>query len=38
MTDLANLMKNGFVHVVVRTQAHETGEIQGTITPTTLVK
>jgi hypothetical protein len=38
MTDLANLMKNGSVHVVVRTQAHETGEIQGTITPTTLVK
>ena len=33
LTDLTNLMKNGSVYVVVRTQAHENGEIQGIITP-----
>ena len=32
-TDLTNLMKNDSVHVVVRTQAHVNGEIQGVITP-----
>jgi hypothetical protein len=26
-------MKNNSVYVVVRTQAHENGEIQGVITP-----
>jgi hypothetical protein len=31
VTELANLMKNGSVNVVVRTQAHEKGEIQGLI-------
>lgn len=36
MTDLANLMKSGSVNVIVRTQAHETGEIQGTVTPANL--
>jgi hypothetical protein len=33
VTDLTNLMKNDSVYVVVRTQAHENGEIQGVITP-----
>lgn len=33
VTDLTNLMKNDSVYVVVRTQAHENGEIQGIITP-----
>jgi hypothetical protein len=33
VTDLTNLMKNGSVNVVVRTQAHENGEIQGQVTP-----
>ena len=33
--DLTNLMKNNSVYVVVRTQAHENGEIQGLITPNT---
>jgi hypothetical protein len=32
ITDLANLLNNGSVNVVVRTQAHENGEIQGDIT------
>jgi hypothetical protein len=32
ITDLANLMNNGSVYVVVRTQANENGEIQGQIT------
>ena len=34
VTELTNLMKNDSVYVVVRTQAHENGEIQGVITPT----
>jgi len=33
VADLTNLMKNDSVYVVVRTQAHENGEIQGVITP-----
>lgn len=33
VTDLTNLMSNGSVYVVVRTQGHETGEIQGVINP-----
>ena len=33
VTDLTNLMKNDSVFVVVRTQAHVIGEIQGVITP-----
>ena len=33
VTDLTNLMKNDSVYVVVRTQAHENGEIQGIIAP-----
>ncbi|HEY7757074.1 MAG TPA: CHRD domain-containing protein [Nitrososphaeraceae archaeon] len=33
ITDLTNFMKNDSVYVVVRTQAHENGEIQGVITP-----
>jgi hypothetical protein len=33
VTDLTNLMKNNSVYVVVRTQAHENGEIQGVISP-----
>jgi hypothetical protein len=33
VTDLTNLMKNNSVFVVVRTQAHENGEIQGVVTP-----
>ena len=33
ITDLANLMNNGSVNVVVRTQAHENGEIQGHVIP-----
>jgi hypothetical protein len=32
VTDLTNLMKNDSVYFVVRTQAHENGEIQGIIT------
>lgn len=31
VTDLASLMENGSAYVVVRTQPHETGEIQGQI-------
>ncbi|MDW0265634.1 MAG: CHRD domain-containing protein [Nitrososphaeraceae archaeon] len=33
VTDLATLMKNNSAYVVVRTMAHEKGEIQGVITP-----
>ena len=33
LNDLANLMKNDSVYVVVRTQAHENGEIQGVVSP-----
>ena len=33
VNDLANLMKNDSVYVVVRTQAHEKGEIQGVVSP-----
>ena len=33
VTDLATLMKNNSAYVVVRTIAHEKGEIQGVITP-----
>ena len=33
VTDLTNLMNNGSVYVVVRTQANENGEIQGQVTP-----
>ena len=33
VTELTNLMKNDSVYVVVRSQAHENGEIQGVITP-----
>ncbi len=33
VTDLTNLMNNGSVNIVVRTQPHETGEIQGYVTP-----
>ena len=33
VTDLATLMKNNSAYVVVRTIAHENGEIQGVITP-----
>jgi hypothetical protein len=33
VNDLANLMKNNSVYVVVRTQAHENGEIQGVVSP-----
>jgi hypothetical protein len=33
ITDLTNFMKNDSVYVVVRTQAHENGEIRGVITP-----
>ena len=33
ITDLANLMKNNSINVVIRTQGHENGEIQGVITP-----
>ena len=33
VTDLIPLMKNNSAYVVVRTQAHENGEIQGVITP-----
>lgn len=36
ITDLASLMSNGSVYVVVRTQAHENGEIQGDITPVAI--
>ncbi|MGB7697289.1 MAG: CHRD domain-containing protein [Nitrososphaeraceae archaeon] len=35
VTDLATLMKNNSAYVVVRTVAHEKGEIQGVITPNT---
>ena len=31
--DLTNSMKNDSVYVVIRTQSHENGEIQGMITP-----
>jgi len=31
--DLLNLMKNDSVNVIVRTQAHENGEIQGAVSP-----
>ena len=33
VTDLAKFMNNDSVYVVVRTQDHENGEIQGVITP-----
>ena len=33
LTDLTNLIKNDSVYLVVRTQAHENGEIQGIIAP-----
>jgi hypothetical protein len=33
VTALTGLLNNGSVYVVVRTQAHENGEIQGVITP-----
>lgn len=33
VTDLTNLMKNDSVYVVIRTQAHENGELQGLVTP-----
>src|ERR671918_912557 len=33
VTDLKDLMKNDSVYVVVRTQSHENGEIQGIIAP-----
>jgi CHRD domain len=33
VTDLSTLMKNNSVYVVVRTIAHENGEIHGVITP-----
>jgi len=33
--DLANLMKNNSLNIVIRTQGHENGEIQGDITPST---
>jgi hypothetical protein len=33
VTALTGLMNNGSVNVVVRTQAHESGEIQGVISP-----
>ena len=32
-TDLANLMKNNSLNLVIRTQGHENGEIQGAIAP-----
>lgn len=34
ITDLTNLMRNGSIFVVVRTQPHEDGEIQGIVTVT----
>jgi hypothetical protein len=33
VTDLTNLMKNDSVYVVIRTPAHENGEIQGITAP-----
>jgi hypothetical protein len=33
VSDLTNLMKNDSVYVVVRTSAHENGEIQGVVSP-----
>ena len=33
ITDLSNLMKNNSINVVIRTQAHENGEVQGAVTP-----
>lgn len=33
ISDLMNLMKKDSVYVVVRTQAHENGEMQGIVTP-----
>ena len=33
VNDLTNLMKNDSVYVVVRTQTHENGEIQGVVSP-----
>ena len=38
ITDLANLMKNNSINVVIRTQGHENGGIQGTVTPSTTQK
>ena len=38
ITDLANLMKNNSINVVIRTQGHENGEIQGAVTPSTTQK
>ena len=34
ITELTNLMRNGSIFVVVRTQPHEDGEIQGIVTVT----
>ena len=33
INELSNLMKNKEVYVVIRTQGHENGEIQGLVTP-----
>ena len=38
ITELTNLMKNGSVYIVVRTKAHENGEIQGVIVPSSTGK
>jgi CHRD domain-containing protein len=38
INDLASLMKNDSVNVVIRTQSHENGEIQGAITPSTTTQ
>lgn len=38
ITDLASLMKNNSINVVIRTQGHENGEIQGAVTPSTTQK
>ena len=38
ITDLASLMKNNSINVVVRTQGHENGEIQGAVTPSTTTQ
>jgi len=38
INDLASLMKNDSVNVVIRTQSHENGEIQGAVTPSTTTQ
>lgn len=38
VTDMANLMKNGSVSVIIRTQAHEKGEIGGLVAPLNSTK